>query len=345
VRCDRLRRVLVVVVAGLLFLSAALFSQEQNSSPARSGRLSLLTGKVMVKRPGAAEAVPVQVGAATVTSLRRAEIRVFFNAGRMQVRVQAGSVLVSAYSLSMPLEEGKSWDGYPSAEAEVAQSHARVVRLSYVSGTVMLKRPGAAQAEPAVLNTPIQEGFEISTSGDSYAEVEFENGSTARLGKNSKLLFHRLALDADGDKLNGMTFEQGYATFHFLPKHNGSSSAKGDGDTHSLPTHGDVYRVKIADATVTADGKCQFRTDLEQDTFRVEVFQGSANVATSTASTKLGEGQILAHKSGGTESAFYTRQGIVKDAWDRWTEARDKWCFQKRTLHPPQKIILRTDAP
>jgi hypothetical protein len=68
----------------------------------------------------------------------------------------------------------------PSADEAVAKSHARVVRLSYVSGTVMVKRRGSAEEEPAMVNVPIQEGFELSTSGASYAEVEFENGSTAR---------------------------------------------------------------------------------------------------------------------------------------------------------------------
>ena len=45
------------------------------------------------------------------------------------------------------------------------------------------------------------------------------------MGELSKLLFHQLALDANGNKLNGMTFEQGYATFHFLPEHNVPPSA------------------------------------------------------------------------------------------------------------------------
>ena len=45
----------------------------------------------------------------------------------------------------------------------------------------MLKRPGSAEQEQAMVNTPIQEGFELSTSSGSYAEVEFENGSTARI--------------------------------------------------------------------------------------------------------------------------------------------------------------------
>ena len=136
----------------------------------------------------------------------------------------AGTLVVSAHSESLTLGKGKSMAYQPSADAEVAKSHARVVRLSYVSGTVMVKRPGSAEEEKAMVNTPIQEGFELSTSRRSYAEVEFENGSTARIGELSKLLFHQLALDADGNKLNGMTFEQGYATFHFLPEHSSRSS-------------------------------------------------------------------------------------------------------------------------
>jgi hypothetical protein len=399
-RYDHLRRVLVVVVAGLLFLPAALFSQQQNPSPVRSVRLSFVSGRVTVKRPGAAEGVPAQVNTpieqgfevatsgggfanvqlengstirlserakanftqlsadadgnklnvvtleqgnagfyfiperqdvskvkiadATLTPNGKAEFQTAFIAGKMQARVLAGSIIVSAHSGSLTLGKGKFMEYRPSADEAVAKSHARVVRLSYVRGTVMVKRPGSAEEEPAMVNVPIQEGFELSTSEGSYAEVEFENGSTARLGELSKLLFHQLALDADGNKLNGMTFEQGYATFHFLPEHNVPPSAKRDGTIHFQPAYSDVYRVKIADATVTADGKCEFRTDLDQDRFRVEVFHGSVDVATPTLSSKLGEGKILEHNSGGTELAFNTRKGIVTDAWDHWTEARDK---------------------
>jgi len=392
--------VLVVVVAGLLFLPTALFSQQQNPSQGRSVRLSSVSGKVTVKRPGAAEGVPAQLntpieegfevttsgdGLATVKLENRSTIQLWaltkanftqlntdadgnklnvvtleqgnagfyfiperqalykvkiadatltpngktkfqaaFIEGRMQALVWTGSITVSAHSGSLTLDKGRSMEYEPSADEAVAKSHARVVRLSYVSGTVMVKRPGSAEEEPAMVNVPIQEGFELSTSGASYAEVEFENGSTARLGELSKLLFHQLALDADGNKLNSMTFEQGYATFHFLPEHNLPPSANRDGTIHFHPTDSDVYRVKIADATLTADGKCEFRTDLEQDRFRVEIFNGLVDVATSTLSSKLGEGKVLEHESGGTELAFNTRKGIVKDTWDQWTEARDK---------------------
>src|SRR5271157_1456568 len=155
--------------------------------------------------------------------------------------------------------------------AQQAVSHVRVVRLSYVSGTVGVRRAGAAAWTKALVNTPIQEGFEVSTSADSFAEVEFENGSTARLGELSHLAFDQLALDAEGDKLNRMTFEQGYATFHFIPEKH------------------DVYSVKIADATLTPGGKSLFRTDLDKGHVRVEVFNGSVQIAAPSRSAKLGK--------------------------------------------------------
>ena len=144
--------------------------------------------------------------------------------------------------------------------AQKGLSHVRVVRLSYVSGTVGVKRPGSTEWAKALVNTPIQEGFELSTAANSYAEVEFENGSTARMGEFSKVSFDQLAMDADGNKLNRLTFEQGYATFHFLPEHH------------------DAYSVKVAEATLTPNGKSEFRTDLEHGQVRVEVFSGSVKL-------------------------------------------------------------------
>jgi len=277
--------------------------------------------------PERQDAYAVKIADATLTPYGKTEVHTAFGPGKMQVHVLAGSITVSAHSSSLTLGKGRFLEYHPLDDSAVAKSHARVVRLSFVSGTVMVKRPGAAEEEAAMLNMPIQEGFEISTAAGSYAEVEFENGSTARIGEHSQLLFHQLALDANGNKLNGLTFEQGYATFHFVPERNSPSSAKRqgeDGVIYFLPASSDVYHVKVADAMVTPDGKCEFRTDLVQDRFRVEVFKGSVDVATPTLSSQLGEGKILEHKTAGTELAFNFQKGIVKDAWDQWTDARDK---------------------
>jgi len=189
--------------------------------------------------------------------------------------------------------------------AQKGLSHVRVVRLSYVSGTVGVKRPASTEWAKALVNTPIQEGFEISTSGQSYAEVEFENGSTARLGEFSKVSFDQLAIDENGDKLNRLTFEQGYATFHFLPEHH------------------DAYSVKMAEATLAPLGKSEFRADLDHAHARVEVFSGSVEIATGSKTLKLGKDKVLEFDPGSTQLAFNTTQGITKDSWDKWTSDRD----------------------
>jgi hypothetical protein len=189
--------------------------------------------------------------------------------------------------------------------AQTGLSHVRVVRLSYVSGTVGVKRPASTEWAKAQVNTPIQEGFELSTSAGSYAEVEFENGSTARLGELSRVNFQQLAMDQDGNKVNRLAFEQGYATFHFLPEHQ------------------DVYSVKIAEAMLTPNGKCEFRTDLDRDRVRVEVFSGSVVVAASAKTVKLGKDKVLEFNPAAPELALNEKSGLVKDSWDKWTSERD----------------------
>ncbi len=189
--------------------------------------------------------------------------------------------------------------------AQKGLSHVRVVRLSYVSGTVAVKRPASTEWAKALVNTPLQEGFEVSTSASSYAEVEFENGSTARLGEYSRVNFDQLAMDENGNKLNRLTFEQGYATFHFLPEHH------------------DAYSVRLADATLEPNGKSEFRTDLDGRKVRVEVFAGSVQIATSSSTVKLGKDKVLEFEPDTTQLASNEKQGIVRDSWDKWTSQRD----------------------
>jgi hypothetical protein len=371
----------VVLVAGLIFLPAALFSQP-TSSPARSVRLSYVSGTVTVKRPGDTAAVPAQVNAAieegyevataetsqatvqlengstillgplsrvlftslatdaqgnklngvtlsegdasfyfiperqdsyrvnvsgvVLTPEGKSAFRITLPKGRVRMYVLSGSVSALANSRTLTVAEGKAMEFTPVAPGEKGGWYARAVRLSYVSGPVMIKSPTSPEWQNAAVNMPLQEGFELSTSGGGFAEVEFENGSTARLGESSQLLFNQLGLSDLGDKLNGMTLEQGYATFRILPE----------------PS--DTYHVKVGDAALTSTGKSEFRADVREDRYRVEVFAGSVEVTTPTLSAQLGEGKVLERQSGSTEQAFNIRKGIDKDAWDKWTEARDK---------------------
>lgn len=192
-----------------------------------------------------------------------------------------------------------------SSQKQQRLSHVRVVRLSFVDGTVLVKRPGSTDWAKAPVNTPIEQGFLLSTAADSFAEVEFENGSTARLGQLSEVNFAELALTEKGARISHLILDRGYGTFHVLP-------AKDE-----------VYTVQAGKATMTAHGKSEFRADLSQGAVRVEDFQGSVEVSGGAETTKLGKNKTL-ELGAGTEEALDITHGIKKDDWDGWVKKRDQ---------------------
>jgi ferric-dicitrate binding protein FerR (iron transport regulator) len=194
-------------------------------------------------------------------------------------------------------------DSEPPSPADV--SHVRVVSLSLVSGTVIARRPGSTQWDRATVDTPIEEGVSIATAKHSFAEVQFENGSTVRLGELSRIDFTQLALAAHSGHINRVNLVAGLATIHVIPKRH------------------DEYVLNASGASLTPHGKTEFRTDLNRGRLRVEVMNGHIQVADSNQSEQLGKNQVLAYDERGS-GAFQLTDSIQMDEWDKWVEARDR---------------------
>lgn len=193
----------------------------------------------------------------------------------------------------------------PAALAQENYSHARIVRLSFVEGTVTVQRPDQPDWAAASVNIPLQEGFKLSTAENSFAEVEFENSSTARIGQLSLLEFTQLALAPDGSKVNRLTLDQGYATFNVVPQDQ------------------DDYEITAAGTTLTAQGKTEFRADIDNSALRVEVFKGSVEASTPSGSQTLSKDMVLEFNPA-NEQPLSVSEGITKDDWDQWVNDRDK---------------------
>jgi ferric-dicitrate binding protein FerR (iron transport regulator) len=184
-------------------------------------------------------------------------------------------------------------------------SHARVVSLSLVSGTVIARRPGSAKWDRATLDTPIEEGVSLATARHSFAEVQFENGSTVRLGELSRVDFTRLALARHRGQINRLTLVVGFATLHVMPKRH------------------DEFVMDASGASLTPHGKTEFRTDLNRSRLRVEVMSGHIQAADSNQSELLGKNQVLAYDDRAS-AAFQVTDSIQMDDWDKWVQARDR---------------------
>lgn len=197
--------------------------------------------------------------------------------------------------------------------ADQEYSHARIVRLSFVEGTVTLLRPGASDWANASVNTPIEEGFQLSTDKDSFAEVQFENGSTARVGELSLLKFEELGLAESGHSLNRLALDHGYGTFNVAPENI------------------DVFEVTSGNEAFKPQGRTEFRVDLDQDKIRVEVFKGSVDVAGPEVSTTLASKTAI-EIAPGADQPYTISQNIKRDDWDDWVAQRDQ---QEAASIPP----------
>jgi len=96
----------------------------------------------------------------------------------------------------------------------LADSHVRIVRLSYIEGDVQIDRD-AGQFERAIVNLPITEGTKLRTGAQGRAEVEFENGSTLRLAPSTTIEFPQLSLRDSGAKLSTVDLAGGTAYVDF----------------------------------------------------------------------------------------------------------------------------------
>jgi hypothetical protein len=184
-------------------------------------------------------------------------------------------------------------------------SQARIVRLSFVEGNVTIQRPDVQGWAEAPVNTPLEQGFQLSTGEGSFAEVQFENGGAIRLGEQSRLEFARLEMDSGGRKIDRVELRQGYATFHPL-----------------ISRLGESLKVGTSLGTLTAQGGTQFRVDLDQNMERVEVISGSVEEQSTLGPMTIEKDSVLVMQPGAAEPLSVS-QGITKDDWDGWVADRE----------------------
>jgi FecR protein len=117
--------------------------------------------------------------------------------------------------------------GLVSAQAE---SHVRIVRLSYVDGQVQMEHADQG-LDRAILNTPIVAGTRIVSRNDGLAEVEFEDQSALRLTGNSEVKFRQLSITDAGVKVNEIEVVRGVVFFDVRSKSEDVYRAVADGTT------------------------------------------------------------------------------------------------------------------
>lgn len=138
----------------------------------------------------------------------------------------------------------------------LADSQARIVRLSDVQGSVDIDRHTGAGYEQAILNMPITQGMLLRTGDTGRAEVEFEDGTALRLTPNTVVDFQRLLLLSSGAKATTIAISDGTAYINY--RH------KGDNE----------FSVAVGGREIPVQQSAHFRVSVNSQEIKLAVFDG-----------------------------------------------------------------------
>ena len=176
-------------------------------------------------------------------------------------------------------------------------------RLSSVEGQVRLSQGGQVIADPAVINAPLFAGAQIQTGEDGKAEIQFSDGSVARLSPDSALTL--TSIDAQGG--TAILFESGLGYFEL------QASAQGG-----------QMRVTFGDSVVTASGFTVMRVKMDNPPGELAVFSGNAHLERGNAMAVDLHGGESVTLNAANPAQYNLAETIEPDSWDAWNSDRDQ---------------------
>ena len=186
---------------------------------------------------------------------------------------------------------------------DASQGAGGAARLSSVEGQVQISQGGQILADPALVNTPLFAGTQIETGDDGKAEIQFDDGTIARISPDSSLTLRTIS---EGG-VTEIVLDGGLAYFELQ----GNGPA---GDT----------RIRFGDAVATASSFTVMRVKLDNPPGELAIFSGDAHLQQGNGlAVDLRGGESIA-LSTGNGGRYNLSQTIEPDSWDTWNSDRDE---------------------
>lgn len=185
-----------------------------------------------------------------------------------------------------------------------ADSHVRIVRLSYIEGGVQISHGSGQTYEKAIVNLPIAEGAKLKTS-DGRAEVEFEDGSTLRIVPDTVVEFPQLSLRDSGAKVSDVEVKSGTAYVNFVG------------------TKDDEFSVRFGEEKIMVAHAAHFRVVLEDKDSSVAVFKGLVQLDRPSGAIEVKKNQTV--NFGPDSNQYKLAKNIHETPWDSWDDQQNEY--------------------
>ncbi len=185
----------------------------------------------------------------------------------------------------------------------LADSQARIVRLSDVQGAVQIDKNTGMGFENAFLNLPITQGTQVRTHDRGRAEIEFEDGSALRLTPNTTVEFSTLSMSDSGQRVSVINLVEGMAYVNWLGK--------------------DELRLNFSHEKISLTHAAHIRIDTSADVANLSVFKGEVEVDGPAGKFAVEKNKTVAFDAAGDDK--YTLANKVEagplDSWDKEANA------------------------
>lgn len=181
----------------------------------------------------------------------------------------------------------------------LADSQARIVRLSDVQGQVQIDKNTGLGFENAFLNLPVTQGTELKTLANGRAEIEFEDGSTLRLAPNSTIQFSTLGLDDSGTRISVMNLVGGMAYVNWLGK--------------------DDFSLNFSREKISLEHAAHFRVNTSTEAANLAVFKGEVEVEGPAGKLMVVKKQTATFDASDNDKYTIANKivGAPLDSWDK----------------------------
>jgi hypothetical protein len=206
----------------------------------------------------------------------------------------------------------------PSDAQAPGQSQVRAVRLSDVEGKVQVFQGDTVAFDQAEPNMPAVEGMRFVTGDNGRLEIEFEDGSVARVTPDSSIRLTQLRRNADGSTVTQIDALTGLSYYEL----------NGRGGQYSIHFGADVA------------------TPVQSAVFRVTLDTAPSQLAVMHGAVHVDDGQGLSldvHPSQTFQTdpqqpgEFTVAQNISADSWDQWNSDRDQSLAQLESSESPAR--------
>jgi len=180
----------------------------------------------------------------------------------------------------------------------MADSQARIVRLSDVQGSVEIDKNTGMGFEKAFLNLPITQGTRLRTRDTGRAEIEFEDGSTVRLAPNTMIDFSRLGLSDAGQRISEVNLTEGKAYVNWLGK-------------------SDDFTLNFSREKVQLNHGAHFRVETSTKKATFAVFKGDVDVAGPAGTVRVSKKKMVIFDVN-DEDKYTLAKNFQEDPLDAW---------------------------